>query len=728
MNDRGQSFMSQSSDARHEKLLEEIRENFDYAVNSWREIRQEAKIDMQFAAGDGWDARERGRREDPKQSRPCISEDEIGQYVNQLINDVRESPRSIKLIPTGSGANDKTAELHENKIRNIEYESNAQVAYITAFENAVQRSYGAFRISTTYVSPAAFDQKVVILSIPNPDTVYPDPDFREAAGADMGWCFVIDYFSWGKFKNQFPDSKINSYEQFKEMFHSGIKLSPDSESTEPVWAEKDHVQVAEYWKIEREPFTLGVFPDGTVADVMEAKTRKSPVKTRKSFRNRVTQYLTNGAEILSEQEWPGKYIPIVIVPGKELWVSEEGGSKRIWESLQRKARGPQQLVNYYASTEAEVVRMVPKTPFIAAKGQIINPQEWQSVNDTPLAYLLHDPWAGNPTGQGGALPPPARPAYDPPVQALEMGKESARRAVQSAMGVMPMPTMAQRQNEKSGKALERIQDETQKGSYHFVDNYERSLMHAGRIIEDLLPKIYDSARTEVFTKQDETHEIKKINQDFTDAQGNAQHLKFDGDHDVTISTGPSFQSEREQADDFVDTFFPVIGNLPVDPPVKAQLVALAIKLKDLGPIGDQMAEAIFPAKNAQIPPAAQAQIAKISQELQLAQTTIAQLMQEKVHEMAKNQTTLQKAGIDMTKAIAVAEIGARAQAASERQEAYNEAQAVIHQSAHEVGMSTLEHAQALQQGQQAAATASAQSAQDAGQEAAAQAAEPASGD
>jgi hypothetical protein len=266
------------------------------------------------------------------------------------------------------------------------------------------------------------------------------------------------------------------------------------------------------------------------------------------------------------------------------------------------------------------------------------------------------------------------------------------------MGISPLPTAAQRLTEKSGKALQRIQDETQKGSFHFVDNYERMLMHIGRIIDDLLPKIIDSPRDEVITKEDKTHHTIRVGEPTIGPNGKQETYDFSvGDHDVTISTGPSFQSEREQADDFVDTFFGNIATLPIDPPVKAQLTAMAIKLKDLGPIGDQMAEAIYPSKNTEMPPAAQSMISKMQQELQLAQTTIAQLMQEKTHEMAKNQTILDKAQADNLTKIAIAEIQTKAQAASERAETFNEAQQLIHQSAHEVGMSQLEHAQTLQQ-------------------------------
>jgi hypothetical protein len=43
------------------------------------------------------------------------------------------------------------------------------------------------------------------------------------------------------------------------------------------------------------------------------------------------------------------------------------------------------------------------------------------------------------------------------------------------MGISRLPTAAQRDNEKSGIAIERIQTSQVLGSYHFTAGYERAL-------------------------------------------------------------------------------------------------------------------------------------------------------------------------------------------------------------------------------------------------------------
>src|SRR5678816_1239884 len=89
---------------------------------------------------------------------------------------------------------------------------------------------------------------------------------------------------------------------------------------------------------------------------------------------------------------------------------------------------------------------------------------------------------------------PQRNPFEPAIQALEVGAEAARRAIQAAMGVTFLPTQAQRHNEKSGVALKQIESSGQKGSFHFVDHYEAMIQEIGVKVEDLMDKILDNAR------------------------------------------------------------------------------------------------------------------------------------------------------------------------------------------------------------------------------------------
>lgn len=613
-----------------DKLLKEIQERFRYVEKNWRDIRVDGAKDMRFLALDQWDPEERKARE--KANRPCLDMDELNQYINQCVNDWRMKKRAIQVTAVGAGANDQTAEVRQGIIRQIEYKSNAQTAYATAFEDAVSRSYGFLRVTTKYVADDSFDQELVIERIPNPDTVYLDWDAKEADFSDMGYGFVIDSIPKSRYKELYPKAKIHDFTA--------------AHTTDfPQWIYDDKVQVAEYWKVEKNIRELGMFEcttsDGQSTfesifdDEMETPDVQQFLKQFKSVevkRSRdveaksVKEYLTNGIEIIEERDWLGKWIPIIPILGKEMYVDFGGGPKRVLISMTRGARAPQQLLNYYRTSEAELVAMTPKTPWEAIEGQISpnHMESWQNANQVPVTVLFYK--ATTEATGNQILPPPMRQPYVPQVEPLELGAESARRSIQAAMGIAPLSTPAQKQNEKSGVAIQRIESAEDVGSFHFTNNGEHSIEHTGRILNDLLDKIYDTPREVGVRNDDETFETVKINQEFADPDtGEIKNNDLsEGDHDVTISVGPSFASQREQANDFLTT----MSQIPEVMQVAGDII---VKAQDIGPMGDELADRLKPAqfRDQNDPQQAQVQLAQMSQQHQQLVQIVSQLQQEK---------------------------------------------------------------------------------------------------
>ncbi len=657
--------MAQS--AEHAKILKELRDRYAYATNEWRETQQESRKDRKCLTPAGpWSEKDRKDREDV--GRPCLSLDELGQYVNQLINDVRMNKRGVKVSPIGNGANDDTARFRADRIRHIEYRSNAQQTYTSAFENTVQGSYGFGRIKTQYISPMSHDQELMIEPFPNPDMVIPDPDFLKPDLSDCKYFFVSEKWATSEFKREFPTARITDFDAELIAQNKG-------------WLTADSVTVCEYWtyryskgKLWRvlDPMT-GQAKDVLVRDgepdpssALVAKTKAGKPVVRDVDIPSVCMYLTNGLEILDETEWPGRYIPIFGCLGKILYIDNGAGSKRQIQSMIRLARDPYMLYCYTRSTEAELIGMTPKTPFIGYVGQFRTRwSDWQTIAHEPKPYLEADPTTEATGAQ--VLPLPQRQPYDPAVQPLEIAAESARRAIQSAMGISPLPTSAQRRNEKSGVALEQIEKTANKGSFHFIDHYDMMIQRVGVLLDDLIPHYDDT--TKPVSIRTETDEVKLVTINDPNDEKSPQVA---GDHDVTLSVGPSQDSERQAVSDFVD----LLVNMG-DPQVFALISPLLVKLKNLGPMGDKIAELLETLQ----PPAARAIMNEDGAEGQIPPQITAQMqaMQQKIEEMGqmlqteqvKQQAQLQTAQIKA----ASAESDSRIDAASKIQVAQIQAQA-----------------------------------------------------
>jgi len=670
-----------------EALLKEIRENHTYYTEEWRDIREDAREDMRVLYEGPWDPKEKKARKDA--NRPCLSLDEIQQYLNQLVNGVRQKKRAVKVIPTGSGANDETAELRQNRIRQIEYQSHAQSAYSTAFENAAQRSYGWIRVSTEYISEKSFNQQCVIRRIPNPDTILVDPGCKEADCSDMRGLFALDVIRKEKFKAQWPNAEVRDFTE------EHVTLAP-------AWIHEKDIQIAEYWKVKSAFKNLYLVngPDGQPLEILEDDPKFTELyKAARILRKRkvevqtVCQYITNGIEILEENEWLGRWIPFVPVFGKEVFMDTGTGSKRKLISLVRLARDPYMLYCYYRTQQAEFACLLPKVPATGYEGQFAGHEdEWAPNITIPFRQVK-----GITDGTGpNLLPLPQPTQYDPTgIGIMDAAAESARRAIQAAIGINPLPTAAQRRNEKSGVALEKIEQQQDQGSFHFVDNYERALEQVGRILNDLLPKVEDTARDISVRAPDDTYSMVHINEPKQDPKtGETKHYSMTtGEHDVTINTGQSFTSQREEANAFVDTLIANIQSLPIPPDVGTKLLAMALRLKDLGPIGEEMADLLAPDEQGKIPPQAMAAIQKLQQQgqalnayAQQLEGEIKKLQQEKDAKIVDNQMKHDIVEMQEQTKILIAQMKVNADNALRQAEIAHEQFKILHGSAHDLAL------------------------------------------
>lgn len=653
-------------------ILDELRERYAYARDAWAEVRREGAEDMRFVGGDPWDDADKKARK----NRPTVAPEEMGQYFNQVINQLLKNPRGMKFSPRGNGADAAGARFYQNKARETEYRSHAKVAYMAAAENAIQRSYGFLRLSTRYASPYSANQDIWIEDVPDPDMVLPDPDAKRPDSSDMQYCFVLRWSEQREFSRRYQKAKVDSFGEWSANL--------------PDWIKGTKVLEAEYWtistreralvlvqvpKVEAAPVELQVF-----ADELEKYPGATVVRElRKVDYPTVRMYLTNGIEILHEQDWPGTFIPIVSCYGKILWVPEGGMVKRKILSMTRFGRDPWKSYCYACSQQLEILAQIPKASVKAAVGQLRNyEKDWAEAPHVPKAYLLyhHKDEDGQPYPEA-----PSRMEYTQGeyLQATELVKEGFRRAIQSAMGSNFLPTQAQRRNEKSGVALDKIEQSASVGTWHFVDHFNDLVRRTGEIFEDLCDKIHDYRGETAVMEADGRAVMVPIND-----PANKDAVNTKGDYTVTVSVGPSSDSESEAAADFTETLVSniqvvaaIAGNKPA-----AAVFARAVRMRNLGPQGDQLADLIEPpeyrAKDGKPPApelvAMQQQVQHLTQQLQMAaQEKQAKVVEQQaklqivgMQEQGENQRAeidrqvrLAVAGLDREVKLAVAELAAK---------------------------------------------------------------------
>jgi Phage P22-like portal protein len=672
--------------------MKEIREKYDYLSEKWRKPQEERKTDLRYLMGDPWDPRDRKAREDV--GRPCLSHDELRQYVNQAINSMRQNKRGIKVDPDGRGADDKTAELRQDLIRTIEYKCGAPYIYIASgFEQMIRGAYGFYRITRRYVGKT-FQQEIVIKPLLNPDAVLFDWDCREVDWSDARCCFVLDWIRKDEFAKKYPKAEKKSF-------------SADDRKVAPEWIHEDKILIAEYWEVECKPMTLYELEGGQIVDRVDKGVHV--VAERDYEEKTLVQNIVNGVEIIKRIPQPGTIIPIIPNIGEEIWIDRGEGTERELVSLVRLARDPQMSLAYLVSQEAEEAKLTPKSPYIGYKGQFESDHDaWEQLTSIARAYVQVDPLVD--AAGGTVLPLPRREQFTPNFGAYEIAKDSCRRAVMSAMGLQSMPTAAQRNNEKSGIALERIQSMQSVGSFHFADRFDMFLALAGHVINDWLDVVYAKELEVNLRKADDTTYKIKLNtsEPYIDDKNQESQYKIEpGEHHITVSSGPSDQSKREEVTKFLDLLVANLKSLPIPAAQQNKLIGQMIRMKQMGHWGDEMADIIDPKadNNApQMPPVVMAQLqqiqsdaAQVVEQLKIKEAEIAELKQKLEGRVIDNQYKLEIERMKIEAELAKAEITTSAQNVAERLSFVEDMMAKLTDQAHEAELQArnLSHAKEL---------------------------------
>lgn len=694
------------------KKLTEIRENFRRYRDYWRPIYEDGKKDMDcLTPGVGpWDPQERESRKE--NGRQCLTLDELHQYVNQLINDVRMNKIGIKVDPKGAGATSLTASTRQGIIRNIEFESNAQTAYTTAFEGAAQRGYGFAKVITEFASPDSWDQVIKIVRIPNPDTVLMDPNCVEATCSDAEGTFVFTVMRKPDFKRKYPWAQKTSF-------------TTDDQKFAPDWFPGDDIIVAEWWEIEKTYRTLlclpaeaiGLLPEGKeppqLESVMVDGEKKEavslyedelpknhgfqPYKSRKCEERKLVQYITNGVELLETNPQAGKYIRIIPCFGKEMFVTETGGSKRKYLSLIRLARDAFMYYCFLRTQQAEEAQMTPKVPWVGYEGQFSGHEDdWALAHRVPIGFLQAKAIL-DATGQA-VLPLPNRPQFTPNFLAYEAACESAKRAIQSSMGMFNASVGKHDSSVKSGKQQDALERESSQGNFHFIDNYHRFIQQVGVVVDDLLKPILDTPGREIGMREpDDSLKMITLNKADYVPEGEKEPVHYDtqkGNHDVNVSTGPSFESQRDEFKDFLNTLVGSIKNWPVQPQQALELLSLAIRMNNFGPMGDQMADMLSPKdKQQELPPEVMQAMQQLKQETQglneyckKLEAEKQQLEMEKAAKVMDNSFKMEVEKLKAETEITRAEISTKAQVMTERMTFIADMLQKLHDSSHELAM------------------------------------------
>jgi len=570
--------------------------------------RQEALEDLKFVNGDQWPVELQNSRN--LESRPVLTINKLDTFCRQVTNQQRQQRPRIKVHATNTEADAKTAQVISGVIRHIEVNSNADHAYDNGFDYAVRMGWGYWRVTTKYVREDSFDQEIYIEPVDNPFTVYFDPNSIAPDGSDAEKCLVTTMMPKEVFRKLYPD--LDDGTSFTQ------RGTGDAQSE---WITKEDIRIAEYFYTVREKATLYHLSDGSMmfADGKDFFQRielagLTVIDERPSFKKTIKWKKMTAIEVIEERDWPGRYIPVIPVYGRHVVI----GDKRKKFGMIRNAKDPQRMYNFWQTSLTESIALAPKAKWIMAEGQDEGHEnEWAQANVKSTSYLRYK----QRDIDGQPAPPPQRLQPEPPPAGVITAASVINDDLSNIMGIFDpnqMPT-----GNISGKALNGQQQQVDLTNFDYYDNLTRSISHTGKIILDLIPKIYDSERVLRIIGDDGKPDLVTLNE--RTAVGEVLNDVTVGEYDVVMETGPGYNSKRQEA---VDS---MMGMLAADPTLMQTAGDLIFRNMDF-PGADIIADRLATLnplsqvdEKSPIPPQVQMQLAQSQQQMQQMGQQIQQL-------------------------------------------------------------------------------------------------------
>jgi hypothetical protein len=611
------------------KILEEACERYEYIQSADSHNKKASESDFEFTYKNGADWPQDAKERREAAGEPCLSFPMLRQFVNQVANDQRQNRPGVRAHPAGDDTTKDDADLVQGLVRGIEYESSAEAAYDTGFHHAVVGGRGYWRIVSEYERADSFNQVLRIKRIVDPGTVDLDPDFMEPDGSDRNYGFVSEVVPKVDFEARWPKADAVSWTPAE---NAGKWYTDDRKS----------VVVADYYRRVCTHDDLWMLTDGSIVFKSDypagaqlpmgqdglplsiAQDHEGEDISRPTKRYSVEWYkIAGGEQILETYDWPGTIIPVICCMGDEIVLN----GKRVYQGLVRPAHDAQRMYNYRRSAEAGRLTLATKAPYLAAWESVEGLEQfWKNANKVSYGFLPYRAF----DKEGKPLPSPSR---TPPATVETGWAESAQQDKQDMRATMGMyeNSLGLHGQETSGRAILAREKQGDNATFHFVDNLSRAIALTGKIIVEVLPYFYDTARSVMHVGLDGARSVKQINQALPAGEmtpdAKPENDIRTGKFAITVEAGPSYATKREESAD-------KLGQLvQAYPPLMQVAGDLVVKAQDM-PDSDEIAERLRATLPPQIQQMLQAkeqgqdpQVQQLSQQLQQVQQQAQQALQ-----------------------------------------------------------------------------------------------------
>ena len=285
---------------------------------------------------------------------------------------------------------------------------------------------------------------------------------------------------------------------------------------------------------------LAVETDEDVFETMTLWDEGEPVRIedkRPSKKHKIIHYRIAGNYILDQTEFPSEQLPLVFVDNNSYY---DKTGKQITVSFFGDCRDTQRYINYLRTQSAYILKVSRYDQWIGSKKNVASLDTQRNWRD--------------PTAIQGMLTYDESPAGNKPEQirppelsmSLFQQYQLAIEDLYTCTGLYPA-RMGNNGDEASGKAIDARTRQGSYSTYVFFNSINRAIATGGEIVNEMIPRVYDTERVLTLMMPDEGMKNITINKQGDEYGEQIENDIRKGTYQVRLKPGPSFEGQKEQA-------------------------------------------------------------------------------------------------------------------------------------------------------------------------------------
>lgn len=258
---------------------------------------------------------------------------------------------------------------------------------------------------------------------------------------------------------------------------------------------------------------------------------------RESKKHKIIHYKIAGNYILDKTEFPSEQLPLVFVDNNSYY---DKTGKQICRSFFGDCRDTQRYINYLRTQSAYILKVSRYDQWIGSKKNVASLDTQRNWRD-PTAIQGMLTYDESPNGN---KPEQIRP---PELSAsLFQQYQLAIEDLYTCTGLYPA-RMGNNGDEASGKAIDARTRQGSYSTYVFFNSINRAIATGGEIVNEMIPRVYDTERVMTLMMPDEGMKNITINKQHDEYGEQIENDIRKGTYQVRLKPGPSYEGQKEQA-------------------------------------------------------------------------------------------------------------------------------------------------------------------------------------